>query len=96
MRYDVSELMIPPKFAGLSGNVMLIYLILYMRSGRAALFLFIVTVTAFAQAPLARHKSRFDVWDGSRYYIGRHVGLLSLFIHSVTELAPVSVCFFAT
>jgi hypothetical protein len=33
MRYDVSELTIPLKLAGSSGNVLLIYLIMYMPSG---------------------------------------------------------------
>jgi hypothetical protein len=51
MRYDVSELTIPPKFAGLSGNVLLIYLILYMRSGRTALLLVIITFIAYLRRP---------------------------------------------
>ena len=46
MRYDASELMIPPKFVGLSGNVSSIYLILYMCFCHTALSLLIINLVA--------------------------------------------------
>lgn len=66
MRYDVSELTIPSKFAGLSGNVLLIYLILYMRLVAWRCCSFYHYFYCISQAPLVRLGLRRYVLYGSR------------------------------